>query len=190
MARLNVQSERVQRLIVERVVPLFLAHGNIAALTKALNDALRGAGGGGTLHPNRLHALLSNDASRGLNEATVQLTEQAAELAFDRDAAIPERATKVLDELQQEASRLHLFSGATADEVGQRLVLPAAVAVRLLSGSVAMGAGVLAASLPEDVSESRPLPPDWSYQDTAVARCVEAFGRRPSGRIGLIFWPG
>ena len=80
MARLNVQSKRVQRLIGERVVPLFLAHGNIAALTKALNDALRAAGGGGTLHPNRLHALLSNDASRGLNEATVQLTEQAAEL--------------------------------------------------------------------------------------------------------------
>ena len=189
MARLNVRSERVQRLIGERVVPLFLAHGNIAALTKALNDALRDAGGGGTLHPNRLHALLSDDASRGLNEATVQLAEQAAELAFNRDPSILERAAKTLDDLQQEASRLHLFSGATAEEVGQRLVLPAAVAVRLLSGGAAAGSA-LAKSPPDDASESRPIPPDWSYQDTAVARCVEALGRRPSGRIGLILPTG
>ena len=74
MARLNVQNERVQRLINKRVVPLFLAYGSIAALTKALNDALQSAGLGGTLHPNRLHTLLSNDVSRGLNEATIQLS--------------------------------------------------------------------------------------------------------------------
>lgn len=186
-----MHSERVQRLIGDRVVPLFLAHGNIAALTKVLNDALREAGGSGTLHPNRLHALLSDDASRGMNEATVQLTEQAAELAYDRDATIAERATETLGDLQREASRLHLFSGATAAEVGQRMVLPAAIAARLLSGGVALGAStVLNSSLTANDTDQRPLPPDWTYQDTAVARCVDAFKRRPSGRIGLILPTG
>lgn len=191
MARLNVQNERVQRLINKRVVPLFLAYGSIAALTKALNDALRSAGLDGTLHPNRLHTLLSNDVSRGLNEATIQLTEEAAEHAFDQVASIPEQATSALDDLKREASRLHLFAGATVDEVGQRLGVPSAVAVKLLSSGTAMPAQLGSpALLADETSDLRQLPPDWSYQDTAVARCVEALGRRPTGRIGLILPTG
>lgn len=191
MARLNVQNERVQRLINNRVVPLFLAYGSIAALTKALNDALRSAGLDGTLHPNRLHTLLSNDVSRGLNEATIQLTEEAAEHAFDQVATIPEQATSALDDLKCEASRLHLFAGATVDEVGQRLGVPSAVAVKLLSSGTAMPAQLGSpALLADEASDLRQLPPDWSYQDTAVARCIEAFGRRPTGRIGLILPTG
>ena len=191
MARLNVQNERVQRLINKRVVPLFLAYGSIAALTKALNDALRSAGLEGTLHPNRLHTLLSNDVSRGLNEATIQLTEEAAEHAFEQVASIPEQATSALDDLKREASRLHLFAGATVDEVGQRLGVPSAVADKLLSSGTAMPAQLGSpALLADEASDLRQLPPDWSYQDTAVARCVEAFGRRPTGRIGLILPTG
>jgi hypothetical protein len=68
------------------VVPLFFAYESIAALTKALNTALQNAGIPGTLHPNRLHTLLSNDLSRGVNEATIELTEQASALAFARSA--------------------------------------------------------------------------------------------------------
>ena len=48
MARLNVQNERVQRLINQHVVPLFLVYGSIAALTKALNDTLQSAALDGT----------------------------------------------------------------------------------------------------------------------------------------------
>jgi superfamily II DNA or RNA helicase len=191
LARLNVQSERVQRLIDERVVPLFFAYESIAALTKALNTALQTAGIPGTLHPNRLHTLLSNDLSRGVNEATIELTEQATVLAFAQDASIPERASKTLGDLQREAVRLHLFAGATGSEAGERMGLPAAVVVRLLGGGKEFppqsGSAVLAA---EETLDQRQLPPDWSYQDTAVARCMEAFARRPSGRIGLILPTG
>jgi superfamily II DNA or RNA helicase len=191
LARLNVQSERVQRLIDERVVPLFFAYGSIAALTKALNAALQTAGIAGTLHPNRLHTLLSNDLSRGVNDATIELTEQAAGLALTQDASTLERATKAMVDLQREASRLHLFAGATGNEAGERLGLPAAVAIRLLSGNAEtppiFGSAAMSA---EEIPDHRQLPPDWSYQDTAVARCIEAFGRRPNGRIGLILPTG
>ena len=44
MARLSIQSERVKHLVDTQVLPLFLAAGNVAALTKLLNDTLQGSG--------------------------------------------------------------------------------------------------------------------------------------------------
>jgi hypothetical protein len=64
MARLSINSEPVQTLITGKVIPLLLASGNVASLTKALNDAAQSAGLDGRLHANRIHALLSMDASR------------------------------------------------------------------------------------------------------------------------------
>lgn len=193
MARLNVRSERAQRLIGDRVIPLFLTHGSIAALTKALNGALLSAGIEGTLHANRLHALLSDDVSRGLNESTLELTDKAVELAFRQDSTIQARAAAALEALRIEATRLQLFSSATADELAQRLGVPPAVAQILLDGhgaaSPATGNSRIRPS-PIGVSERRQEAPDWSFQDTAVARCMEAFGRRPSGRVGLILPTG
>ncbi|MCX2864182.1 DEAD/DEAH box helicase family protein [Paucibacter sp. PLA-PC-4] len=192
MARLNIQSERVQELISDKVIPLLLAAGSIASLTKTLNDALRNAGAAGTLHPNRLHALLSNDIARGLNEATIDLAEQAASFALAGDNTIPDRATKALQDLQAEAQRLHLFAGAAPEELTQRLGIPPAVAYRLLHGqSLATdSAQPLIGKATDELTERRQEPPDWSYQDIAVLRCVEAFSRRPSGRAGLILPTG
>lgn len=192
MARLNIQSERVQQLIAEKVIPLFLATGSIASLTKTLNEALRGAGDEGTLHPNRLHALLSNDIGRGLNEATIDLTEQASALALASDNSIPGRSAKALQALQAEANRLHLFAGAVPGDLAQRLGIPPAVAYGLLRAqpTANVSAPVLTGKATDELAERRQEPPDWSYQDIAVLRCVEAFGRRPNGRIGLILPTG
>ena len=66
MTRLSINSEPVQTLITGKVIPLLLASGNVASLTKALNDAAQSAGLDGRLHANRIHALLSMDASRVL----------------------------------------------------------------------------------------------------------------------------
>lgn len=191
MARLNVQSERVQRLIDERLVPLFFANGSIGALTKVLNGALLRAGVTGTLHPNRIHTLLSNDLSRGVNEATIELTEEAAGLAFAQDSALQDRAATAMVALQSEALRLHLFADATGTEAATRLGLPPAVAIRLIPASAAEAFLPSRFGAPtDDLAEQRILPPDWRYQDTAVARCLEAFARRPNGRIGLILPTG
>jgi superfamily II DNA or RNA helicase len=192
LARLNIQSERVQQLIADKVIPLFLAAGSIASLTKTLNDALQAGKGEGTLHPNRLHALLSNDVARGLNEATIALVERAAALALSGDATIPERSAEAMLALQAEAHRQHLFAGVALEDLAQRLSVPPAVAFALLRGQPAQSATkpqVIGRSSEESV-ERRLEPPDWSYQDIAVLRCIEAFSRRPSGRIGLVLPTG
>ena len=51
MARLSIQSERVKHLVDTQVLPLLLAVGNVAALTKLLNDTLQDSGIEGRLHP-------------------------------------------------------------------------------------------------------------------------------------------
>ena len=188
MARLSIQSERVKHLVDTQVLPLFLAAGNVAALTKLLNDTLQGSGTEGRLHPNRLHALLSNDVTRSLNEATVDLTEQAARAALEADRTVADRASVALKTLQAEALKLRAFSADSLDEIAERLSIPPALAARLLDeipGTT--GTGTTGASRPTGAITVRHEPPDWSYQDTAVARCVDAFRRwrscRPAARL-------
>lgn len=187
MPRLSIHSERVQQLIAGRVIPLLLASGSVAALTNELNEALRAAGESGTLHPNRLHALLSEDSTRALNEGTVELTERAASLAWIKEPEWRSKADAALDALRTEAARLQQFSSAGSREIAERLEIPAALATRL-SREVAPPSHHEAGT--PVVSLRAPTEPDWSYQDTAVARTLEAFGRRPSGRIGLILPTG
>ena len=187
MPRLSIHSERVQQLIEGRVIPLLLASGSVAALTTELNEALRVAGDPGTLHPNRLHALLSDDSTRALNEATVELTERAADLAWEKVSEWRGKSDTALATLRAEAARLQQFSSADAREIAERLEVPPALATRLSRPATV--------SLPREAgtpitSHRAPSEPDWTYQDTAVARTLEAFVRRPSGRIGLILPTG
>lgn len=191
MARLSIQSERIKHLVDTQVLPLLLAAGNVAALTKLLNDTLQGSGIEGRLHPNRLHALLSNDVTRSLNEATVDLTEQAVCAALEADRTVADRASVALKTLQAEALKLRAFSADSLDEIAERLSIPPALAVRLLDEAPGTtGAGATGALRPAGAITIRHEPPDWSYQDTAVARCVDAFSRRPAGRVGLVLPTG
>jgi superfamily II DNA or RNA helicase len=192
MPRLNTQSERVKNLISNWVLPLLLATGNVAALTKLLNETLQSLGVEARLHPNRLHSLLSNDVTRSLNEATVKLAEQAARATFEADPTVADRAASALEKLQAEARTLHVFSAGSLDEIAERLSIPPALAARLLSETTGTsGPGTAGALRSTDgVASFRHQPPDWSYQDTAVARCIDAFARRPTGRIGLVLPTG
>jgi len=191
MARLSIQSERVRHLVDTQVLPLLLAAGNVAALTKLLNDTLQSTSIEGRLHPNRLHALLSNDVTRSLNEATVDLTEQAARAALEADRTVADRAAVALKTLQDEALRLRAFSAESLDEIAERLSIPPALAARLLGETPgSAGTGATGSLRPAGAITIRHEPPDWSYQDTAVARCIDAFNRRPAGRVGLILPTG
>ncbi|MDO6387905.1 DEAD/DEAH box helicase [Uliginosibacterium sp. 31-12] len=192
MARLSTQSERVKHLVDTQVLPLLLAAGNVAALTKLLNDTLRDSGIEGRLHPNRLHSLLSNDVTRSLNEATVELTEQAACAALEADRTVADRASIALNAFRAEALKLRAFSTDSLEEIAERLSIPMALAARLLDETpgVATGAGASGVLNSKSTIAVRHEPPDWSYQDTAVARCIEAFTRRPAGRVGLVLPTG
>ena len=110
MARLSINSEPVQTLITGKVIPLLLASGNVASLTKALNDAAQSTGLDGRLHANRIHALLSMDASRALNEASVALIDQACDAMLAADGTTTNRAAAAMHELSAETSRLAAFS--------------------------------------------------------------------------------
>jgi superfamily II DNA or RNA helicase len=191
MPRLNIQSKRVENLISSWMLPLLLAAGNVAALTKLLNETLQSLGIKGKLHPNRLHSLLSNDVTRSLNEATVNLAEQAARATFDADPTVADRAATAMTELQGEARKLHVFSVGSLDDIAEQLSIPPALAARLLSETPGTSGPEAAGALRSTVVASlRHEPPDWSYQDTAVARCLDAFARRPTGRVGLVLPTG
>ena len=86
MARLSIFSKRVQHLVDNELLPLFLAEGSTAQLCKLLNDALSNLGTGRIIHPNRIHALLSDDIARGVNDATLNLIEQALAACHASDA--------------------------------------------------------------------------------------------------------
>ncbi|ROR02456.1 superfamily II DNA or RNA helicase [Delftia acidovorans] len=190
MARLSINSEPVQTLITGKVIPLLLASGNVASLTKALNDAAQSAGLDGRLHANRIHALLSMDASRALNEASIALIDQACDAMLAADGNATNRAAAAMQELSAETSKLAAFSTLTATEIAERLSIPPALAQQLLS---AKGTGETSTTSSQSLApqhETEGAAPDWSYQDIAVSRCLDALNRRPGGRIGLILPTG
>jgi superfamily II DNA or RNA helicase len=190
VARLNVHSETVRNL-VEKVAPLFLAHGSIAALTKSLNEALSSGGLEEVLHPNRLHTLLSDDVSRGINEATLKTIDHAATIALADAAAVRSAAAKKLDELRRQAARLKQFAGATRDELMQNLALPPAI-FHLVVPETVVPPVVEGSSRPlsGETPSTTPAQPDWGYQDTAVARCLVGYDRNPAARLGLVLPTG
>jgi superfamily II DNA or RNA helicase len=189
LPRLHLQSERVQNLIREVVAPLFFVCGNTAALTKLLNDSANQLGLAGTIHPNRLHTLLSDDPARGLNETTIQLIETAARGAMGsaphHAALAAEKEAELLKQIQSE-----MAGGVTARQVTEQFSLPPAIASRLLSSWVPATAAASKPHSPSGAAGSSHGHPDWSYQDVAVARCLDAFRRLPHGKIGLILPTG
>lgn len=186
MARLNVQTDRVQTLIRDSIAPAFLVSRSVAALTKALNDSLAKEGVERTIHPNRLHSLLSDDMSRGLNEATLGLVEQAVAFARKHDKDLDLKAQSSMEALRGEAAKLKLYGALTSFEISQKLAIPPAIARQLTTNSEPS----LVANSLATPKKLRRTEPDWSYQDTAVSRCLDALARRPTGRVGLVLPTG
>jgi superfamily II DNA or RNA helicase len=183
MPRISLNSARAKTLI-EKTIRLFLAAGSTAALSKMLNAELRSKGESVSLHPNRLHALLSEDPSRGLNERTFELIEQAVEDPI-KDPRTALKAEEAAERLRADALELLKFGGAKWDEVAARLAIPQAVLNELLPTWVNPAQPQI-----EMKTGPRPKSPDWSYQDVAVSRCLDALSARPSPRVGLILPTG
>jgi len=185
MARFIVGSPEVQRLVEQLLVPLYLESSSVAATAKAVGDLAQAAGVAGIVHPNRIHSILSDDGDKGLNQQTMDLLR----------AAHTHLAKRSSDERLSDGARLSelgarakaLSAGETPDvmDISERLGVPPAVvrvALEKLGSHVPRGSAV---SLP------LALPgPDWSFQDEAVARCLDAFRRRPAGNVGLVLPTG
>jgi superfamily II DNA or RNA helicase len=187
MARVSILDDGVRRLVDDYLVPLFLAERSTAAVCKLLNQALA-ADGGSTVHPNRLHALLSDDISRGVNDATVALVTRAATELQRDSGGWAGRAEQRMRELQAEIRHLRDASCLTEDDIAKRLALPRAVARRVFAkGAIAAAINV---ALEGPAEGSKGKRPDWSFQDIAVANCLESFRQRPHSKVGLILPTG
>lgn len=173
MARLSVANSEVQAL-VERLAPLMMGSGNVAKLVRRLNEVLAANGETRRLHANRLTALLSDDAERGVNEATLSLLRSALDL-------LPTSKDDDLAGVRGRAQGL-IVQGADLAATAEALGVPKAIVRVALDGHAPMVA---------NVSQSASTgAPDWSYQEVAVARTLDAFRRRPAGRIGLVLPTG
>jgi superfamily II DNA or RNA helicase len=192
MARISIHDPRIRDLVDGKLVLLFLAERSTAALCKTLNLAL-GSDAGGIIHPNRLHALLSDDVSRGVNDATIGLVEQAIDTLTKDNEEWQQRAEKRLVELLAEIRHLREDRRLSSEDLIKRLGLPPAVARYILSaespGAAISGAVGLAVRA-EATGHSRNATPDWSYQDIAVTHSLEAFRQRPHSKVGLILPTG
>lgn len=185
MARLSVLSERVKSVVDQKLVPLFFAERSTAALCKALNRQLS-ADQDATIHPNRIHALLSDDISRGVNEKTLELIARAADALCGVDGDWESRSAQQLKHLQGEVRLLQQTSGLNSAAIQRRLSLPPAVIRRVLIEEGAQPAPVQAAVPKYKARKS----PDWSFQEVAISRTLEAFRQRPTSKVGLILPTG
>jgi len=180
MARISIESPRVQRMVSEILVPLYLQTGSIAAVCKTMNDRLREAGTGGVIHPNRIHAMMTDEPGKGLNEATVDLVEQASDILRESEATLQD-----LREARDKARALRTAGSGFALPADA----PAAVA-RVLAGGALQPRRIAAAHEGRDPPVPTSNQPDWSYQDLAVGRCLDGLRRRPDAKIGLVLPTG
>lgn len=184
MARLNVTGQEIRTLISRKLIDVYLAAGNTAAAAKLLNATEAARQFDTALHPNRLHSILSDDVAQMVNERTVRLVDRAATELLETHPAITEQAHKQKSQLRAEAESATVFHGVGISELASKLELPAAIVRALFDPLPPIG---LVERKETTAPDSRP---DWSYQDIAVARCLDAFRRRPNGRIGLVLPTG
>lgn len=192
MGRITLGDPRIRSLVEEQLVPLVVAHGSVNAVANELNTALAQAEVEGTVYPNRLHALLSDERGRGLNEASVTLVERAlsvlkstGRLRTPAPTDWDRLSTEVLDRW-----RVSREQTAPVNHIAEALALPPAVVRHLLIQNGALkddGRSVQAAersAVPGPNPGSRT--PDWSFQDQAYRRCLDALLKGPDRKVGLI----
>lgn len=183
MARYSVTHPEVQQQVERLLVPLYLETGSVAAVAKLLAEASDGSLP--PIHPNRIHAALSDDLGRGLNQQTMDTLRLAAERIGPRTS---EQRSLDQGRLSETGSRILAVAGGAPIDVpliAERLSLPPAVVRLSLAAIGAEGAEIAGAP-----SVSARAGPDWSFQDAAVANCLDAFRRRRNGNIGLVLPTG
>jgi hypothetical protein len=183
MARYSVTHAEVQKQVENLLVPLYLETGSVAGVAKLLADASDGHLP--PIHPNRVHTALSDDPGRGLNQQSMDTLRVAAERIGPRT---PAQQAQDQRRLSETGNRILAASGGAHIDialVAERMSMPPAV-VRLSLAAVGSEQG--------KIVDGPPLPPrtgpDWSFQDAAVAHCLEAFRRRRNGSIGLVLPTG
>ena len=191
MPRSSLSDPQIRDVINGCLLPLLAEHGSVNALTEALNQGLQSRGIGDRIYPNRIHALLSDDPSRSVNQATVELVKSAC--ASLLTAGGGRRNSESWKRLYSEVLRQWQAGTISLDRVPSIAAdvnaPPAAIRYILEQSGQVMNARDRILSANEGFAlDYRPTPPhpDWRFQDDAVRKCIEAFESKPGARVGLI----
>jgi Type III restriction enzyme, res subunit len=179
MARHTLSEPRVQ-LLVDSLTSLTLELGSVNAVAELLS----GEDEDSQIYPNRLHGLLTGDPARSVNTATLEAIEgrlaATATHPRDRQREAEERG-RITQSVAAEA-----LAGATYDDVlvrvAERLGYPLGVIQHVVGGT--------AARVPMPTTARNHSTPDWSWQETAVDRCVRALRKSPRHKAGLVIPTG
>lgn len=132
------------------------------------------------VYPNRIHALLSRDADRSINDGTLRDLQTAAAAITDRQ---PDTAR--LSEAMESAAKVWPLVAASDEvprAVAERLGLPVAVAEDLITRC---GFTLLPPVTHPMTSTTDVAAPDWSFQADAERICLREL-KVPNTKIGLI----
>lgn len=178
------------RPLIGRIAALVLEEGSVNRAQQVLASRLAADRSEGYIHPNRLHALLSEDPTKSVNPRTLVTIETAAGRLDPggRPADRPEIA-----ELGERVRALYSGNPGAGQappeqrlrEVGNELGIPPA-AVRLLLGDSEAGRQ----GHVRQATHPKARVPDWSFQDAAYRKCVQALSAGPGRKIGLILPTG
>jgi hypothetical protein len=171
---------------------LVLAEGSVNRTQHLLNSKLASDRSEGQIYANRLHALLSEDPAKSLNPSTLKTIETSLERLGDDGPAV---VTADDEELKAEVrarwpgTATAVPAGTTEERVrhlGSEMNLPPAV-IRLLLGDLDLTEERRKALSPTATSR---IEPDWSFQDTAYERCLQALSNQAGQKIGLVLPTG
>lgn len=196
MSRLHLGNPRVKE-IAKKLAKMVAVEGSINALRERLNHLLAANEFSEKLHPNRLHILLSEDPARGVNDATLSLVARAIDL-YEKANPGPAKASDTFSHTAKDVmSRWSDFQrlGKSYAELAADLGLQPALVRHILEQnglSAEVGPGPRSPSRGElrTPAAGARRQPDWSYQDDAVARCVDALRANPAAKVGAILPTG
>lgn len=173
MPRHSIMDPRVQQ-IVAQLSELVLRLGSVNAVAESLS---RGLGKTASrIYPNRIHGLLTDDGSRGVNTGTLELLERAC-------SALEENGVPTEWTIQPQTVKAALMAETAkgtpnaAASVAERIGVPVGV-VRSLETIAPRG------PISPSLRAVRPVP-DWSWQDDAVRSCLSAVSDG-SPKAGLV----
>jgi superfamily II DNA or RNA helicase len=177
MARHHASDPRV-RSVIDRLIDLVISRGSVNAVVERLNEAREDRAQ--RIYPNRVHGLLTDDPSRSINTATLEVLENTlVAVEGDTDPG-PKRISS--DEVGRAAAAARAAGVVNEDEVVRRVAsdlgLPPAVVRRLTAAAPASTNAV--------ERSGRPAGPDWSWQDDAVKVCLDALQQRADFKAGLV----
>jgi len=183
------------RQVAEKLVALVVKEGSVNAASERLNASLAAAHVKTPVYPNRLHTLLSEEPTRFLNEATLALIARALEAVLGDGANSGELtpSSTLVDGVLQRW-RVSARSADAVRDIADAMALPVAVVryVLVSAGELPKVTSISAGTpVPEVMAGEHAAPaarpkPDWSFQETAVRRCLEELDRTPNRKVGLV----